>query len=368
MSRPATDLSEYLPKILIVGIYAPYNTTTNLDSYFEEFVNLVTSRGLDYEEAVFIKIRQINAATFITKGKLEELAELCKKKGIGQVIVSEPLSPQQERNLSDYLGCAVFDRTHLILEIFENNAHSAEGKLQVKIAILNYQKSRMSGKGVHLSQQAGFFGMRGGFGETAKEKEKRHIEDEILKIKSQLKKLQQTRETQRKQRLDTNLPHVSLIGYTNAGKSTILNALTKSDVLAEDRLFATLDTTTRQLIIDGQKKGLISDTVGFIQLLPHQLIEAFKSTLSELKYAHLLLQVIDISDSNWEEHIKVVHQILDELEVEKPMLYIFNKADKIEITPALLGRIKKYQPYVVVSALTSEGLQPLLSFLAQLKK
>ena len=175
-----------------------------------------------------LKYVTIDAATFITKGKLEELGEVCKAKDIDQVIVSEPLSPQQERNLSDYLGCAVFDRTHLILEIFENNAHTAEGKLQVKIAMLQYQKSRMAGKGIHLSQQAGFFGLRGGFGETAKEKEKRHIEEEILKLRTQLKKLQQTRQTQRKKRIDSHLPLISLIGYTNAGKSTSLTRSLKA--------------------------------------------------------------------------------------------------------------------------------------------
>ena len=226
----------------------------------------------------------------------------------------------------------------------------------------------MAGKGTGLSQQSGVAGSRGGFGETAKEKEKRNLDDEILKLKSHLKRLQQTRDTQRKQRLNTNLPRVSLIGYTNAGKSTILNALTKSDVLAEDKLFATLDTTTRQLFINGEKRGLISDTVGFIQFLPHQLIEAFKSTLSELQYAHVLLQVIDTADVNWEDHIKVVQTILDELNVSKTMLYVFNKVDAVEMTPALLERIKKYQPYVLVSALSAEGLEPLISFLSTLQK
>jgi GTP-binding protein HflX len=273
------------------------------------------------------------------------------------------LSPHQARNLEDYLNCTIIDRTDLILDIFEKAAISAEGKTQVTIAKLQHEKTRLAGKGIHFSQQEGVVGLRGGPGEKAKERERRHIENQILQFKKQLVTIQKSRDVQRKQRLGRKIPQLCLIGYTNAGKSTILNALTKSDVLAEDKLFATLDTTTRALFLNGTQKGVISDTVGFIQQLPHQLIEAFKSTLSELQYADLLLHVIDISDANWQSHINVVHQILEELGIEKDMLYVFNKSDKATNIASLMPEIEQYQPHIIISATSKKGLDPLISYL-----
>lgn len=351
------------PKTLIVAIHAPYNTTKNIQSYYEEFINLVRSNGIKYDQVYFTKIRNIDPGYFISAGKLDEIAKLCKEHNIEEVIISEPLSPRQEQNLSDYLKCRVFDRTQLILEIFEKGAHSAEGKMQVELAMFQHRKSRLSGRGIYMSQQAGRIGTRGP-GETAKEKEIQHIERRMDKLKKELLKLEKHRAIQRKKRLTTKVPLICIIGYTNAGKSTILNTLTKSNVLAEDKLFATLDTTTRELYIDNKKKGLISDTVGFIQQIPHKLIEAFKSTLTELQYAHLLLHVVDISDLNWESQIEVVHEVLAELDVKnKPMLYVFNKSDKIKNTEALKFMIRKYQPSILVSAISEEGLEPLIDFL-----
>lgn len=360
MKRVETSTVQH-PKTLLVGIYAPYNTT-NMQAYFDEFINLVKSNNIEYESTYFTKIRTIDPAFFLSKGKLEELIDICRQNNIEEVIFSEPLTPQQERNLSEILSCKIFDRTQLILEIFEKGAQSAEGKLQVELAMLQHRKSRLAGRGVSMSQQSGRIGTRGP-GETAKEKETQHIERHMLKLKRDLVELEKHRQIQRKRRLESGLPLICLIGYTNAGKSTILNALTKSDVLAENKLFATLDTTTRELYIDGKKKGLISDTVGFIQQLPHQLIEAFKSTLNELQHAHLLLHVIDMSDSNWEVHIRVVLEVLKELDVDKPMLYVFNKADLVLEREILEPKIKKYQPHVFVSALSREGLEPLIDFL-----
>lgn len=367
MKRTAVSFEEFRPKTLLVGIHAPYNHTSNIQAYYDEFIKLVESDNLKYDKTMFFKLREIDASTFVTKGKLEEIADLCDKENIDEIIFSEPLSPQQERNLRDYLHRKVFDRNQLILEIFEKNAHSAEGKMQVQIAMLQHKKSRLAGKGVTLGQQKGK-GAIGGAGETGKERERRHIEEEILKIKRHLLKLEQTKETQRKQRIGNKTPLACLIGYTNAGKSTILNALTKSDVLAEDRLFATLDTTTRQLFIQGKKKGLISDTVGFIQMLPTKLVEAFKSTLSELKYADLLLHVVDLSDSSWENHISVVQEIIADLDIEKPILYVFNKTDAVEMTPELTTSLKNYTPHVLVSAISEHGLDPLIDFMDQWHK
>lgn len=363
MKKTAESHDIYRPKILLIGIHASYNTIPNIQSYYDEFINLVKSNNIIYDETFFFKLRDIDASTFISKGKLEEILALCDKHNIDEIIVSEPLSPQQERNLRDFLHRKVFDRNQLILEIFEKNAHSAEGKMQVEIAMLQHKKSRLAGKGVTMGQQRGGRGTISGAGETSKEREKRHIEEDILKLRRQLEKLYQTRETQRKQRLSNKVPLICLVGYTNAGKSTILNTLTKSDVIAEDRLFATLDTTTRQLFIENKKIGLISDTVGFIQLLPHNLLDAFKSTLSELQHADLLLHVVDIADPNWENHIHVVDHIIEDLQVEKPVLYIFNKADKISMTPQQQDLLEHYQPHVMVSALSKEGLAPLIDYI-----
>ena len=363
MARIFYDPADYRPRILVIGIQAPYNKNPNIDSYYEEFLNLVKSNGVKYDEAYFFRLRTIDSGTFITSGQLESIKKICVEKKISEVIISEPLTPQQERNINDYLHAKVYDRTQLILEIFEKSAHSAEGKAQVEIAMLEHKKSRLAGQGVHLSQQSGALGLMGGFGETAKEKERRHLETLMLRLKKQLAQLEKTRETQRKQRLKSKLPLICLIGYTNTGKSTILNALTRSNVLAEDKLFATLDTTTRELFINGTKRALISDTVGFIQLLPHRLIDAFKSTLAELQYAHLLVQVIDSSDPNWKLHMQVVHKILQDLKVESPMLYVFNKIDKAPLLPAFMQEIEQFQPHVLVSAREANGLDPLVAYL-----
>ncbi|MBT3828035.1 GTPase HflX [bacterium] len=353
------------PNILLVGIHTPYNKAGDIQSYYDEFIHLVESNDIRYKVTHFTKLRSIDPAYFLTKGKLEELVAICKENKIEEVILSEPLSPNQERNLSDALNAAVFDRTRLILEIFEKSATTAEGKTQVSIAMMQYFKTRLAGHGIHMSQQAGQIGVKGP-GETRKEKATRYIDLSILQQKRHLIKMAKSRETQRKQRLSRNVPQVCLVGYTNAGKSTILNATTKSNVLAKDKLFATLDTTTRELYIKGVKKGVISDTVGFIQMLPHNLIEAFKSTLSELQYADLLLHVIDASDQNIEYHIQVVMEILEELGLgEKQILHVFNKADRLENPDQeLQAMLDMYQPNVIVSAKTKKELAPLLDYLA----
>ncbi len=357
------------PKTLVVGIHAPYNKALYIDAYYEEFLHLIRTYNIPYEKALFIKLRSIDPAYFLTKGKLQELRKICQQYMIEQVIFSDQLTPQQARNLADFLNCSVFDRTELILEIFEKAAISSEGKTQVAIAKLQHQKSRLTGKGIHLSQQAGAIGVRGGPGETAKEKELRHINHLILKLKKELKKLQSTRDTQRKYRIKNKIPHLCLIGYTNAGKSTLLNILTKSNVLADNKLFATLDTTTRELYIHGEKKGVISDTVGFIQQLPPRLIEAFKSTLSELGHADLLLHVIDLSNPDWQSHVQIVNEILQDLKINKESLYVFNKSDKINNKRiSLSSAIAEYQPYVVISAQSKENSKSLIDFLADWKQ
>jgi GTP-binding protein HflX len=361
MKRKATFATNYRAKTLIIGVHAPHNTASYIDSYYQEFINLVETNRVLYDAFLTIKLRSIDSAYFFTKGKLENVIQTCKKENIDHVIISEQLTPQQERNLTDILKCKVYDRTQLILEIFEKTAESAEGKAQVSIAMLRHKKTRLAGKGIHMSQQAGILGLRGGFGETAKEKERRHIEKSILRLKKQLTKIEQQRKTQRKRRLDNNISHICLIGYTNAGKSTLLNKLTHAQALAENKLFATLDTTTRELYIDAKKIGILSDTVGFIQQLPHHLIQAFKSTLSELHYADLLLHVIDIANPNWESHINVVHKVLHEIGIDKETLYIFNKAD-LETACMDQSKLNAYAPHVIISA-HNNNLAPLHHFL-----
>lgn len=362
MTKPAFYETKQKAKTLLLGVEAPYHKG-DMVSYNEEFLNLARTVGIPRDHALFIKIRLTDPGYFLTKGKLEEVKKYCDENGIEEVIISEILTPQQERNLTDFLECPIIDRTFLILQIFNRSAHSAEGKAQVETAMLEYQKSRLKGKGIHMGQQEGVHGLRGGPGETAKESERRALDYEIENYKRQLNRIQKNRDTQRKQRLASGLPLFCLIGYTNAGKSTLLNALAKGNVLAEDKLFATLDTTTREFFIDGQKKALLSDTVGFIQQLPHQLIEAFKSTLSELKHSDLLLQVIDVADSNWEGQIKVVQDILEDLHIKKEMIYLFNKVDKTEMTDELKNRLELYQPHVVISATKKKTLDPLIDLL-----
>ena len=368
MPKPDYYDSKYFPKTIIVGVHAPYNKTKYLDSYLDEFENLVKTSGTPYEKKLFIKIRDIDSAYFFTKGKLEQLKDECDTLKIEHVIISESLTPQQARNLEDFLNVELFDRTDLILDIFEKAANSAEGKTQVAIAKWKHKKTRLAGKGIHFDQQTGTTGLRGGPGEMAKERERRYIENEIRKLKKRLEKLQKIRATQRKTRLENKVTQICLIGYTNAGKSTILNILTKSDVLAEDKLFATLDTTTRALFIDGKQKGVLSDTVGFIQQLPHHLIEAFKSTLSELQFADLLIQVVDLSDQNWESHIAVVQKILNDLDIQKEMLYVFNKSDLVNNLNEIIPQLELYQPHVIISSLSKKELKPLTEFLSLWKK
>lgn len=359
-TKEAVSTHEH-PKTLLVAVQAPYNKTNDIESYFAEFLHLIESNNIEYEKIVYVKLREIDSGYFLTKGKVEEIRDICEKEGIEEVIFSEPLTAQQERNLSDIFECRVFDRTQLILELFERSAHSGEGKLQVQIAMLRHNKTRTTGKGIHMSQQAGHTGMNRGPGETARERELRHINDQITKFRRHLKDLEQTREQQRKQRLENKVPHICLVGYTNTGKSTLLNLLTKADVIAQNRLFSTLDTTTRELYIEGKKKGIISDTVGFIQLLPPALIDAFKSTIAELRYADLLLHVVDSSDKNWKEHIEIVNGILKDIGVDKPMLYVFNKIDKV--TPEYLTLFKDYQPHVCISSQSKKTIEPLIAYL-----
>ncbi len=362
--KVATSLLGMHPKTLAVGVYTPYVKISDADNYFEEFLSLIKTLGMQYDETWFTKVRSVDPNTFFTKGKLEELKIICDQKEIEVIIFSEQLNPLQERNLEDLLGCNIMDREQLILEIFKKSAHTAEGKIQVEMAEINFLKTRIIGKGVEYSQQLGVIGTKGR-GETATEKMRRVFADKLRQAKQKLEVLQKARENQRKRRLSSNIPQLCIIGYTNAGKSSLLNILTRSSVLIEDKLFATLDTTTREYFVGGKTKILISDTVGFISQLPHNLVEAFKSTLDELRFASLLLHVVDADNAEWRSQIQIVNETVKDLGVEKPMLYVFNKIDKISQDE--LEQLKKefndFQPHVLIHTKSKEGVKQLIDFL-----
>ena len=369
MAKGETISTEFRRKTLLIGVQSPYNKTDDIQAYYDEFINLAATYGVTDYININVKLREIDPGHFFTKGKLAEIKAIFDAGEFDDIIISDMLSAQQERNLNDMFDCPIIDRTRLILSIFERSAKTSEGKLQVEIATLEFAKTRVTGHGVHLDQQAGSIGVRGGPGETMKEATLRHLNRSILMLKRQLEKLDKARATQRKQRLSQHIAQLCLVGYTNSGKSSILNALTNSDVLAKDQLFATLDTTTRQLVINRKKIGLLSDTVGFIQQLPHQLIASFQSTLAELSYASLLLVVIDISDNNWKSHIDVVLQTLDTIHVEKEILFVFNKIDKLtkKELELRLSQFGFFSPYVAVSCLKEGGLNPLKKYLEKWK-
>jgi GTPase len=361
--RQSVDSIQH-PKTLLVGIYAPYNRMENSEYYYEEFLSLVKTLGIPYDLTHFMKVRAVDNNRFFTKGKMDELVKVCVDNSVELIIFSEILAPLQERNLETALGCPIYDREKLILEIFKKSAHSSEGKIQVEMAEIGYLKTRIIGKGREFAQQEGIIGTRGP-GETAKEEIKRSFAEKLRQATKRLETLERSREVQRKQRISSNVPLMCIIGYTNAGKSSLLNRIAKGNVLAEDKLFATLDTTTRELFVDGKKKALISDTVGFISQLPHSLIAAFKSTLDELHYASVLLHVVDISNPAWKNQIDVVQETLKELDVRQPVIYVFNKIDKLdpELNEHIAHDVMSYQPQVFIHTQSKEGIEPLISLL-----
>ena len=308
-------------------------------------------------------------ATFIGKGKAEEFAAFCRRNDVDTVIFDDELSPAQSRTLEKIFNCKILDRTSLILDIFAQRARTREGKLQIELAQLQHLLPRLTRFWGHLSRQAGGIGMRGGEGETQLETDRRRVQDRIARISRELELVRRQRGIQRSARQRNNWPLASIVGYTNAGKSTLLNALTGAGVLVKDILFATLDPTTRRLRLPTNQNVLLTDTVGFIRKLPHGLVEAFKATLEEVVQADLLLHVVDISHSQAEEQIQAVNAVLAEIGAGgKPTIMVFNKMDQLNGradgtgTAGVLNRLQEKHPQAVaISAATGEGIETLLA-------
>ena len=325
------------------------------DTSMEELADLLETAGGVCVGTVFQNKDAPDPRTFIGEGKAAEVKELVGAMGADMVVVDNPLSPSQQRVLSEELGVQVLDRAALILDIFAQRARTREGRLQVELAQYQYLLPRLLGMWTHLERQEGAIGTRGP-GETQLETDRRHIRRKIQKLREELEQVRRVRATQRTRREKNEVPVVAIVGYTNAGKSTLLNRLTGADIPANNRLFDTLDTTTRTLEISDTCTVLLSDTVGFIRKLPHHLVEAFKATLEELSYADLLLQVIDASNPLWREQAAVVEQLIVELGAEQtPRIDVFNKCDKFT------GDILPHGADIVsISAKTGQGLDELL--------
>ena len=354
------DTKQQKERAILVGLSAASMKESERSSEIsmDELGALVETAGGEVVAQVMQNRPTPDPGTFIGEGKVQEIKELAEANGCDLVVFDNELSPSQANLLSDRLGVKVLDRSGLILDIFAQRAQTKEGQLQVELAQYKYLLPRLTGMWTHLVRQTASggsspIGTRGP-GETQLESDRRQIRRKIQKLEEELAKVRQVRDTQRRRREKNYVPVVALIGYTNAGKSTLLNTLTKSSIPANNRLFDTLDTTTRKLWT-GTREVLLSDTVGFIRRLPTQLVEAFKATLEELQYANVLLHVIDISNPEWREQAEVVEQLLHELGVEQtPVIRVYNKCD------AYAGILPHGENTVCISARTGEGTDDLM--------
>lgn len=343
---------------ILVGIAQKSSELRECEISLDELSRLAHTAGAEtYAKVVQVK-ESYDPRTLIGRGKVEEIANLAAASGSNLVIFDEELSPAQIRNLESDIqnDVTVLDRSMLILDIFALHATSGEGKLQVELAQLKYTAPRLVGKGLELSRQGGGIGSRGP-GESKLETDRRHLHEKVVALEAKLRELVGTKAVMRAQRDRSGLPKIALVGYTNTGKSTLLNLLTGADVLSEDKLFATLDPTTRKTELPSGEQILLTDTVGFIRKLPHHLIKAFKSTLDEVRFADILLIVSDISDPEAGEHLEVTKSVIEELGGgDKPVIYVYNKADAC----ADLSIAENTSDSVIVSAKTGVGIDELL--------
>src|SRR4051794_19704413 len=344
-------------RIILVGVVLPGHTADEEDANLDELSLLVDTAGADEVARTTQQRDRPDPATYVGKGKAQELKELSLTVDADTVVFDDELTPAQSRNLEKILGRTAIDRTAVILDIFAQNARTPEGRAQVELAQLRYRLPRLRGRGTAFSQQGAGIGTRGP-GETQLEVDRRRILRRIAKLESEIKDITRVRRNQRRSRARSRLHSVSIVGYTNAGKSTLLNRLTDAGVLVEDRLFATLDPRTRRLDLPGGESVLCSDTVGFVRKLPHQLVEAFRSTLEVVKEADLLVHVVDASAPDPDEQIDAVRSVLDEIGAgDVPELLAFNKAD---IAPEAKRLAERNPGSVRISAVTGEGIDGLL--------
>jgi GTP-binding protein HflX len=331
---------------VLVGVVTQQQKIEQAEEYLDELAFLTLTAGARVVKRFLQRLPKPHSGTFVGEGKLQEIADFVNENEIDMVIFDDELSPSQIRNIEHTLKCKILDRSNLILDIFATNARTAQAKMQVELAQAQYLLPRLTRMWTHLSKHAGGIGTRGP-GESEIETDRRVIRDTIGKYKARLKEIEQQAETRRKNRDDK--VRLTLVGYTNVGKSSILNMLSKSDVLAEDKLFATLDSTVRKVVID-DIPFLLTDTVGFIRKLPHQLIECFKSTLDEITEADALIHVVDVSHPNFEDQIAVVNKTLEEIKAhKKPILLVFNKIDKLKEPLRLPDEIEEGEediPYI----------------------
>jgi len=348
-------------RVYLIGVELKTRSAADIRESLTELAELATTAGTQIVGEGVQKLANPVAATYIGQGKAQEFAVFCQANDVDTVIFDDELTPAQTRNLEKIFGCKIMDRTALILEIFGQRARTREGKLQIEHAQLEYLLPRLTRYWSHLSRQRGSTGSIGGEGESQLEADRRKIQERLDKIASELEIVRRQRETQRAGRQRSLWPLASIVGYTNAGKSTLLNRLTGASVLAEDKLFATLDPTTRRLRLPTNQNVLLTDTVGFIKKLPHGLVEAFKATLEEVVQADLLLHVVDISHPLAAQQIEAVNEVLLEIgAAEKPVLMVFNKLDQLAggFPPVMR---EKYPHAVNISARTGEGIDPLLA-------
>ena len=353
--------SEKKEKFILVGVETGKD---RMEESLSELEELLDTAGGETVGRVIQNLESINKATYVGKGKVEEIRELAEELGADGIVCDDELSPAQLSNLKDELDIKVLDRTLVILDIFASHAKSSEGKLQVEMAQLKYRSSRLMGLGKNLSRLGGGIGTRGP-GESKLETDRRAIRERVSQLRTEIEKVESSRDTLRKHRMSDGIPVIAIVGYTNAGKSTFLNKITDADILAEDKLFATLDPTTRSLKIPDGEEVLFTDTVGFISKLPHNLVDAFKSTLEEAKYADLILHVADASNPEVDEQMKVVYRTLEELKVVgKPVITFLNKQDKIDEERII--KDLKADALVKGSAKTGEGIAELLNKISEI--
>lgn len=347
-------------RAILIGMECGRNDSLwTVDDSLEELKQLADTAGATVIKKFIQKRPKPDPAFFIGRGKVQELALYAQQENIDLCIFDDELSPAQQRNIESVMGIRILDRTALILDIFAQRARTNEGKLQVELAQLQYTLPRIMGKGLMLSRLGGGIGTRGP-GETKLEVDRRRIRDRIAFIKDQIEKVKAVRSLHRSKRKKNNVFEVSLVGYTNAGKSTLLNTLTNSDIYAKDQLFATLDPTTRQLTLPNKQEIIITDTVGFIQRLPHQLIAAFRSTLEVVTEADLLVHVIDVSHELYKEQAAAVHEVLKEIGAEtKPVITVYNKIDKLPPDSKLADRLALEEDTVCISAAKKLNLETL---------